>query len=112
MEALPTPPSAGYDISTAAKDAIEAAHNTQQLAIIQAVLAAQQLTQQQSPTPVPVPVQRSSGGAGKWIAIGAGSSVFLLAFALSAVAVAISAVSLTVCVLVLRAVWQDVRKGH
>ncbi|WP_406348140.1 hypothetical protein OHA44_15335 [Streptomyces sp. NBC_00144] len=109
MEPLPSTRS---DIGAAAKDAVEAAHNSEQLALIQAVLRAQQLTQQQSPTAPPVPVQQSSGGAGKWIGIGIGASVFLLTVALSAVAVAISVVSLTVCVLVLRSVWHDIRKSH
>ncbi|MET9534694.1 hypothetical protein ABZY02_29740 [Streptomyces sp. NPDC006649] len=95
----------------AAKDAVEAAHNTEQLALIQAVLTAQQLTQHPAPA-APQPVPQSSGGAGKWIGIGVGASVFLLTVALSAVAVAISVVSLTVCVLVLRSVWHDIRKSH
>ncbi|WP_371791922.1 hypothetical protein OG217_23245 [Streptomyces sp. NBC_01023] len=110
MEPLPIQPGARSDIGAAAKAAVEAAHNTEQLALIQAVLKAQQLTQQ--PAPTPPPVQQSPASAGKWIGIGVGASVFLLTVALSAVAVAISVVSLTVCVLVLRSVWHDIRKGH
>ncbi|URN12491.1 hypothetical protein LUW77_14930 [Streptomyces radiopugnans] len=44
------------------------------------------------------------------MAAGVGGSVFLLAVAVSAVAVAVSAVALTVCLLVLRSVWQDIRR--
>lgn len=62
--------------------------------------------------PSTAPVQGSSGGAGKWIGMGIGGSVFLLTVALSAVAVAISTVALTICVLILRSVWQDLRKGR
>ncbi|MFJ5287812.1 hypothetical protein [Streptomyces sp. NPDC088348] len=102
-------PSTRSDLGAAAKEAVEAAHNTEQLALIQAVLAAQQLTRQTAPPP---PVDRSSGSAGKWIGIGVGASVFLLTVALSAVAVAISVVSLTVCLLVLRSVWHDIRQGR
>ncbi|WP_331731217.1 hypothetical protein [Streptomyces sp. NBC_00859] len=110
MEPLPIHHGARSDIGAAAKEAVEAAHNSEQLALIQAVLAAQQLAQH--PQPVTQPVQQSSGGAGKWIGIGVGASVFLLTVALSAVAVAIAVVSLTVCVLVLRSVWHDIRKSH
>lgn len=98
------------DLEKAARDAVDAAHNSEQLALIAAVLQAQQLTKQQ-PAPVPpAPVITSSGGAAKWIGIGVGGSVFLLTVAISAMAVAISAVALTICVLILRSVWQDVRK--
>lgn len=97
------------DLEKAARDAVDAAANTEQLELMAAVLKAQQLTQPQAPAPAPAP--RASGGAAKWIGIGIGGSVFLLAVAVSAVAVAISAVALTVCLLVLRSVWQDIRKG-
>ncbi|WP_432004581.1 hypothetical protein [Streptomyces parvus] len=95
------------DFEKAAKDAVEAAANSEQLALIAAVLQAQQLTQQQPLAPSPA--TSAGGGAAKWIGIGIGGSIFLVAFALSAVAVAISAVALTICVLVLRSVWQDIQ---
>lgn len=98
------------NIENAARDAVEAAHNTEQLALITAVLQAQQLTQQ--PTCQHPPAVRSSGSAAKWVGIGVGGSALLLAVAVSAVAVAISAVALTVCLLVLRAVWADIQKGR
>lgn len=98
------------DIEQAARDAVDAAHNSEQLALITAVLQAQQLTQQQAPCQHP-PAVRSSGSAAKWVGIGVGGSALLLAVAVSAVAVAVSAVALTVCLLVLRSVWQDIRKS-
>ncbi|MFD8471902.1 hypothetical protein ACFV2E_07560 [Streptomyces globisporus] len=94
------------DFEKAAKDAVEAAANSQQLALIAAVLQAQQLTQQ---PPAPAPAAPSSGSAAKWIGIGIGGSVFLLTVAVAAVAVAISIAGLTICILVLRSVWQDVK---
>ncbi|MBM9621814.1 hypothetical protein ACFQ60_17740 [Streptomyces zhihengii] len=100
------------DLEKAARDAVDAQANTEQVALILAVLQAQQLARggTDSVHPAPAPVVRSSGGAAKWLAIGAGGSALLLAVAVSAVAVAISAVALTVCLLVLRSVWQDVRR--
>lgn len=96
------------DIEKAARDAVDAAANTEQVALILAVLQAQELTRQQTPAPVQ---QHSSGGAAKWVGIGVGASVLLITVAISAVAVAISAVALTVCLLVLRAMWADMQKG-
>lgn len=98
------------DLEKAAKDAVDAAANTEHLALVMAVLQAQALTQQ--PSAPPAHVVRTSGGAAKWIGIGVGGSVFLLTVAVSAIAVAISAVALTICLLVLRSVWQDIRKDH
>ncbi|MFF0076564.1 hypothetical protein [Streptomyces sp. NPDC005494] len=97
------------DLENAAREAVDAAHNSEQLALITALLQAQQLTQQH--TCQHPPAARSSGSAAKWVGIGVGGSVFLLAVAVSAIAVAISAVALTICVLVLRSVWQDICKG-
>ncbi|WP_328920662.1 hypothetical protein OG911_28070 [Streptomyces sp. NBC_00208] len=100
------------DLEKATRDAVDAAANTEQLALIAAVLKVQQLTQYH-PAPPPAPVVRSSGGgAMKWLAIGMGGSALLLAVAVSAIAVAISAVALTICILILRSVWQDIRKGN
>ncbi|MEU2800256.1 hypothetical protein [Streptomyces sp. NPDC007117] len=94
------------DFEKAAKDAVDAAANSEQLALIAAVLQAQKLTQQ---PPVPAPAAPSSGGVAKWIGIGVGGSIFLITVALSAIAVAISVTGLTICVLVLRSVWQDIK---
>ena len=98
------------EVSKAARDAVEAAHNSEQLALIAAVLQAQQLVQRQAP-PAPLQSAPSGGGAAKWVGIGVGASVLLLTVAISAVAVAISAVALTICVLVLRGLWADMKGG-
>lgn len=99
------------DIEKAAKDAVDAAANSEHLALIAAVLQAQQLTQQAQQPSVPAN-ERQPGGAAKWIGIGIGGSIFLVTIAVSAVAVAISAVALTACLLILRSIWTDVRKGR
>ncbi|MFD7968596.1 hypothetical protein [Streptomyces clavifer] len=98
------------NLDKASQDAIDAAANSEQVALILAVLQAQQLAQQPVTPPAPAPAPQPSGSAAKWLAIGAGGSALLLAVAVSAIAVAISAVALTVCLLVLRSVWQDIRK--
>ncbi|MEU2162420.1 hypothetical protein [Streptomyces sp. NPDC019208] len=98
------------ELERAAREAVEAQDNAQQLALIAAVLQAQQLVQQQ-PVAQPAPVQRSSVSPAAWVGIGVGASVFLVTVAVSAVAVAISAVALTICTLVLRGMWADYRKG-
>lgn len=105
----PVPPTG---LEKAARDAVDAAANSQQLAIIAAVLQAQQITQQQpSACQHQAPAPRQSGGAAKWIGIGIGGSVLMISFALSAVAVAIAAVSVTACLIVLRSMWRDYQKG-
>ncbi|MEI5008605.1 hypothetical protein RB196_15965 [Streptomyces sp. PmtA] len=98
------------ELEKAAREAVEAQANSEQLALIAAMLQAQQLVLQQT-APQPAPGQQPSGSAAKWVGIGVGASVFLLTVAVSAVAVAISAVALTICVLVLRGMWTDMRKG-
>ncbi|MEV4918931.1 hypothetical protein AB0K47_19215 [Streptomyces tirandamycinicus] len=97
------------ELEKAAREAVEAQANSEHLALIAAVLQAQHLVQQQPCQHPPAPV--SSGSAVKWVGIGVGASVFLISVAVSAVAVAISAVALTICVLVLRGMWTDYRKG-
>ncbi|WP_322984649.1 hypothetical protein [Streptomyces sp. S584] len=97
------------NLDKASRDAADAAANSEQVALILAVLQAQQLAPQQ--TCQHPPAVRSSGSAAKWVGIGVGGSALLLAVAVSAVAVAISAVALTICVLILRSVWQDIRKS-
>ncbi|MEU6703856.1 hypothetical protein [Streptomyces wuyuanensis] len=104
------------ELERAARDAVEAQANAEQLALIAAVLQAQQLVQQQAAPPFSRHQEKAcsghSGSAAKWLGIGAGASVFLIAVAVSAVAVAISAVALTICVLVLRGLWADMQKGQ
>ncbi|MFI5803015.1 hypothetical protein [Streptomyces sp. NPDC051561] len=99
------------DISKASAEAVAAARQSEQFAMMLAAMEAARAVQpptcqHQAPAP------KSSGSAGKWLAVGVGGSVFMVALALSAVAVAISAVALTVCLLVLRSVWQDIQKGR
>ncbi|WP_411097185.1 hypothetical protein [Streptomyces sp. 020-2-3H-GM] len=100
------------DFDKAAEDAVEAAANTEQLALIAAVLQAQQLTQQQPPVPAPA-VAPSSGSTAKWVGIGAavlvGGPLFLLALTAAALGVAAVALSVAILALVLRSVWQDIR---
>ncbi|MBC3982750.1 SpdD protein [Streptomyces sp. AC536] len=63
-------------------------------------------------TRVPAPPGRPAPEVVKWVTIGAGASIFLLTVAVAAVAVAIGAVAITICVLVLRSLWQEMRKGR
>lgn len=98
-------------VEKAARDAVEAADNTEMVRTIAAVLAAQQL---QQPPQQPAPqVQRPLG---LYVAAGIGGAVALtflaMAAALLAVAVAVGGVCATVCLLVLRSVWQDMQKGR
>ncbi|MER6601846.1 hypothetical protein [Streptomyces parvus] len=100
------------DFEKAAKDAVEAAANSEQLALIAAVLQAQQLTQQQPPAPAPA-APPSGGSNAKWVGIGAavlvGGPFFLLAFTAAALGVAAVALSVAILALVLRSVWQDIK---
>ncbi|WP_128803705.1 MULTISPECIES: hypothetical protein [unclassified Streptomyces] len=103
------------EFAKAAREAVEAADNTDQLKLIAAFLAAQQLTQQQT-QPQPAPAPRADFNARKWLVIGgvvcaggAIGSVFAVAFALAAISVAIGAVCATACLLILRSMWRDIR---
>ncbi|MFG3234980.1 hypothetical protein ACGFZG_24890 [Streptomyces antibioticus] len=94
--------------------ALEAAQNTDVVRIVAALLAAQQ-AQQQTPV-VQQTTQPPQRPVGLYVAAGIGGAVALsflaMAAALLAVAVAVGAVATTVCVLVLRSVWQDMKKGR
>ncbi|MQY32606.1 hypothetical protein SRB17_05600 [Streptomyces sp. RB17] len=101
------------NLEKAARDAVEAADNSQMTQQILAILAAQQLLNQQQPQqPAPMPVSRPIG---LYVAAGIGGAVALsflaMAAALLAIAVTVGAVSATVCVLVLRSIWRDYEKG-
>jgi len=102
------------DVEKAARDAVEAQDNSQQVAMVLAILQAQQITQQQAQPVQPAPVQQSSNVA-KWVGLGIGGALALtplaMAAAMFAIAVGISAVALTICVLVLRGMWTDSQKG-
>ncbi|MET8449325.1 hypothetical protein [Streptomyces sp. NPDC005209] len=94
----------------------EASANTDVARIVAAVLATQQAMQQQPATVAQQATQPFD--ARKWLTIGGlvvaggGVACFLaLAAALLAVAVAIGGVCATACLLVLRSMWRDLRKG-
>lgn len=104
------------EIIRASSDATEAARQSDQFAIaLAAVHAAQQHHQHEQSAcrhhGSPAPAAPGGGGV-KWLAVGMGGSALLLSVAVSAVAVAVSAVAVTVCLLVLRSVLADVRKGR
>ncbi|MGP3977235.1 hypothetical protein ACTWQF_25130 [Streptomyces sp. 8N114] len=93
------------DIEKASQDAVEAARQGEQFAV---VLAAIQAAQQATPAPcqhhqAPAP----QGAAGKWVAIVTAGAFLAVSLAVSMVAFAIGAVALTVCVVVLRSVFSD-----
>lgn len=98
------------DLERAAREAVEAQDNTQQLALIAAVLQAQQLTQQQPACQHP-PAPAASPNTGRWVAVAVAGPFLAVTLAISVMAFAISAVALTVCVLVLRGLWVDMQKG-
>lgn len=102
------------ELSKAARDALEAADNAEQLKLIAAVLQAQAIAQTSvGQTPMQPPVQRP---VGLYVAAGLGGAVALtflaMAAALLAVAVAVGAVAATVCLLVLKSMFDDYQKGR
>ncbi|WP_432169714.1 hypothetical protein [Streptomyces sp. 1222.5] len=98
------------DIEKAARDAVEAAENTELARQIAAILAAQQLLNQQQPQPgAPA---RQEFDAKKWVVIGGVVVSVGLVGALFAVAIAIGATCAAACLLILRSVWRDVQKGR
>lgn len=101
-------------IEKAARDAVEAADNTELVRTIAAILAVQKATGEQAPAPRPA---QQEFDARKWLIIGglgiagAGAVCFLaMAAAVLAVAVAVGACCATACLLVLRSMWRDLRK--
>ncbi|MER6749445.1 hypothetical protein [Streptomyces fungicidicus] len=97
-------------IERAARDAVEAADNTQMVQQIAAILAAQQLLNQQPPQQ-PAPVQRQEFNATKWLVIGGVVVSVGLVASVFAVAIAIGATCATACLLILRGLWADFQKG-
>ncbi|MEW2272160.1 hypothetical protein [Streptomyces griseofuscus] len=97
------------DLEKAARDAIEAADNSEMVKQIAAILAAQQLLAHQQPQTPTIPAQPFD--AKKWVVIGGVTVSVGMAAALFAVAVALGAVCATACLLVLRAMWRDYVKG-
>lgn len=97
------------DLERAARDAVEAADNTQMVQQIAAILAAQQLlTQQQQPAPAPAP--RQEFNATRWLVVGGVCIAGGLVASLFAIAVAIGAVSVSILALVVRGMWADFQK--
>jgi hypothetical protein len=94
-------------LEKAAQDAVAAADNTELARTIAALLAAQQINQQQTPATAPT---HSEFDAKKWLVLGGLGIAGGLVAALFAVAVAISAVSVAVLALVLRSIWSDIQK--
>jgi Na+/proline symporter len=96
------------DVEKASREAVKAAEQGEQFALILAAIKAGQAAQQPVHQPAPQPVQQQPSQAGKWIAMGVGGSVLLITVAISAVAVAVAAVSIAVSSLVLYAIYKDV----
>jgi hypothetical protein len=106
------------EVQQATAQAVQAARQSEQYALVLAAVQAVQA--QQSPVFQPNAPQQSApmcqhnhpqpAPVGKWLAIGAAGTALGIAVALSALAVAASAVALTICLLVLRAMWQDTQR--
>ncbi|KMS81803.1 hypothetical protein ACH49_01340 [Streptomyces leeuwenhoekii] len=97
-------------VEKAAREAVEAADNAEQLKLIAAVLQAQQILSQQQPQgPAPV---RQEFDAKKWIVVGGVCIAGGLVASLFAVVVAIGAMSVGILALVLRSMWSDYQKGR
>src|SRR5690606_9941716 len=101
-------------LERAAADAVAAADNTRQVELIAAVLAAQQLLnqQQQPQAPACQHQQRPGRNAGEWLGIGAAVCVGGVGLALASIAIAVGAMTVAILALVLRSIWQDVQKGR
>lgn len=99
------------ELSKAARDAIEAADNSEQLKLIAAVLQAQQLLNAQQAPAQPWQSQPQFN-ATRWLVIGGVVISGGLVASLFAVAVAIGAVSVAILALVVRGMWADVQKGR
>lgn len=102
------------ELEKAARDAVEAADNTQMVQQIAAVLAAQQLlAAQQQPASACQHQQRPGRSAGEWLGIGAAACVGGVGLAFASIAIAIGALAVAVLALVVRSMWADVqRKGR
>ncbi|WP_371670012.1 hypothetical protein OG985_21655 [Streptomyces sp. NBC_00289] len=92
--------------------AVEAADNTDLTRQIAAILAAQQLlNQQKAPACQHQAAPASQFDAKKWLVIGGVVVSVGLVGALFAVAIAIGACCATGCLLILRGMWRDFQKG-
>lgn len=98
------------ELEKAARDAVEAAENTQMVQQIAAILAAQQLLAQQQPQQAPACQHQQGRSAGEWLGIGAAVCVGGVGIAFASIAIAIGAVSVAILALVLRSMWADVQQ--
>ncbi|MBZ9638019.1 hypothetical protein [Streptomyces sp. PSKA30] len=109
-------------LEKAARDAVDAADNAEQLKLIAAVLKAQQLLNAQQTSRQEVcqhQAPQQPFDARKWVVIGGVvcvggcvASVLALAFALAMTAVAVGGTCATACLLVLRSMWRDYQRGR
>ncbi|KUL26663.1 hypothetical protein [Streptomyces regalis] len=100
------------DIEKAARDAVEAADNTELVRQIVVALQVQQALNGQQQPACQHQAPKSTPNVGKWAAIAVAGSVAAISLALSAIAVAVGAVAVTCCLLVLRGLWADFQKGR
>ncbi|MEU4012081.1 hypothetical protein AB0H30_26970 [Streptomyces pseudogriseolus] len=99
------------ELEKAARDAVEAADNTELTRQIAAILAAQQLLARQQPQQPACQHQRQGRPASEWLGIGAAVCVGGVGLAFASIAIAIGALSVAVLALVLRSMWADVQQG-
>jgi len=98
-------------LSKAARDAVEAADQAEQLKLIAALVQAQQLLAAQQPA-CQHPAPRREFDTKKWVTIGGLVVAGGLTASLFAIAAAIGAVSVAILALVLRSMWADYQKGR
>ncbi|WUC42299.1 hypothetical protein OG692_10470 [Streptomyces cellulosae] len=100
------------DLEKAARDAVEAADNTELTRQIAAILAAQQILARQQPqAPACQHQHRQGRSSAEWLGIGAAVCVGGVGLAFASIAIAIGALSVAVLALVLRSMWADVQQG-
>lgn len=100
------------DITKANAEAVQAARQSEQFAVILAAIQAQQIIQaQQQPVPPPPVVVRQSaaGTAGKWLAVAVSGSMLMVTVAMAAVALAIAAACTALVALVVYGIYRDIR---
>jgi hypothetical protein len=100
------------DITKANAEAVQAARQSEQFAMILAAIQAQQIIQaQQQPVPPPPVIVRQStaGTAGKWLAIAVSGSMLMVTVAMAAVALAIAAACTALVALVVYGIYRDIR---
>jgi hypothetical protein len=103
------------DITKANAEAVQAARQSEQFAVILAAIQAQQIIQaQQQPVVPPPPVvvrQSAAGTAGKWLAVAVSGSMLMITVAMAAVALAITAACTALVALVVYGIYRDIRGG-